>query len=43
MLNPVDRKLKCEEGHQVLKYEEEVERESKLENGAVSMKIIRGS
>jgi hypothetical protein len=41
MLNPVDRKLKYEEGHLVMKNEEEVERESKLENDEVSMKIVK--
>jgi hypothetical protein len=32
MLIPVDRKLKYEKGNMVLKNEEELERESKLEN-----------
>ena len=41
MLNPVDRKLKYEKGNMVLKNEEELERESKLENDEVSMKTIK--
>ena len=41
MLRPVDRKMKFEEGFLVEKTETEIEKEIKLENDEVSMKVVK--
>ena len=41
MLNPVDRNLKYNEGKLIMKNDEELEEESKLDNDEISMKTIK--
>ena len=41
MLEPVDRKMKFEEGHLALKTKEEIEKEIGLEDDEISMKVVK--